>query len=344
MSNGERRRILLTGGCGFIGSNLIFHLLRRNPAWEIINLDALTYAGDIRNLDGLEGEERYTFRRGDITDRAVVRDLLAEVRPDGIFHLAAESHVDNSIRGPEQFVLTNILGTFNLLEEARQLWGADPSKRFLHVSTDEVYGSLGDEGAFTEQTQYAPNSPYSASKAGSDHLARAWHHTYGMNVVITNCSNNYGARQHREKLIPTVISTALARRPIPVYGQGVNVRDWLYVEDHCDALARVFGGGRAGETYVIGGRNEWRNIDLVRLICRMLDEEVGDGPDGGYASLITYVTDRPGHDARYAIDPAKIEGELGWHAATPFEEGIRATVRWYSGALGDIPPVPEPLR
>jgi dTDP-glucose 4,6-dehydratase len=330
MTDGSARRILLTGGCGFIGSNLIVHLLRRNPSWEIINVDVLTYAADPRNLAGVEDEERYTFRRVDITDRPAVRELFAEARPDAIFHLAAESHVDNSIRGPEQFVLTNVLGTFNLLEEARRLWDGDAARRFVHVSTDEVYGSLGPDGAFTESSQYAPNSPYSASKAGSDHLARAWHHTYGMNVVITNCSNNYGPRQHREKLIPTVIASALAHRPIPVYGQGINVRDWLYVGDHCDALATLFERGRAGETYVIGGRNEWRNIDLVRLICRVLDEEVGRGPDGGYESLITFVTDRPGHDARYAIDPAKIEGELGWHPAISFEEGIRETVRWYA--------------
>jgi len=323
--------VVVTGGCGFIGSNLITCLLRKHPEWMVANFDALTYAADRENLAGLEDDPRYRFLRLDITDRGAVRDALRELKPDGIFHLAAESHVDNSIRGPEQFVLTNVLGTFNLLEEARQLWGDDRSKRFLHVSTDEVYGSLDDEGAFSETTPYAPNSPYSASKAGSDHLARAWHHTYGMNVVITNCSNNYGPRQHREKLIPTVIATALRHEPIPVYGMGANVRDWLFVTDHCEAIDTVFERGRVGESYVIGGRNEWRNIDLVNTICRLLDEEVGEGPDGGYASLITFVTDRPGHDARYAIDPAKCERELGWRPATSFEKGLRETVRWYVG-------------
>ncbi|MDB5033654.1 MAG: dTDP-glucose 4,6-dehydratase [Chlorobi bacterium] len=321
--------VVVTGGCGFIGSNLIHHLIDRHPDWTVTNIDSLTYAADERNLDGLEGEERYRFRKLDITDRGAVRALLAEARPGAIIHLAAESHVDNSIKGPEQFIMTNVVGTFNLLEEARQLWAGDPSPRFIHVSTDEVYGALGDEGAFNEETPYAPNSPYSASKAGSDHLARAWHHTYGMNVMITNCSNNYGPRQHREKLIPTVISTALAHRPIPIYGQGLNVRDWLYVADHCNAIDLVLASGRPGESYVVGGRNEWRNIDLVRLLCRLLDEEVGDGPEGGYASLMTFVTDRLGHDARYAIDATKMETELGWRAATAFEEGLRRTVRWY---------------
>ena len=323
------RRVLVTGGCGFIGSNLVHHLLREHPGWEVVNVDSLTYAADPANLAGLESEPRYSFSKTDITDRDAVRNLIAEVRPDGIFHLAAESHVDNSIRGPEQFVLTNVLGTFNLLEEARRAWGGGPG-RFLHVSTDEVYGSLGPEGAFVEESRYEPNSPYSASKAGSDHLVRAWHHTYGMDVVTTNCSNNYGPRQHREKLIPTVIGSALAGRPIPVYGAGANVRDWLYVGDHCQALDRVFRTGRAGETYLIGGRNEWRNLDLVRTICRLLDEEVGNGPEGSYATLITFVADRPGHDARYAVDPSKIDRELGWAPATSFEDGLRETVRWYA--------------
>lgn len=334
-SDNTTTRVVVTGGCGFIGSNLIHYLLRKHPEWEVINFDSLTYAANQENLASLEDEPRYRFIQLDITDRDAVRAALRELNPSGIFHLAAESHVDNSIRGPEQFVLTNVVGTFNLLEEARQLWGRDDRKRFLHVSTDEVYGSLGESGAFSETTQYAPNSPYSASKAGSDHLVRAWHHTYGMNVVITNCSNNYGPRQHREKLIPTVIATALRGEPIPVYGQGVNVRDWLYVIDHCEAIDMAFTGGRSGESYVIGGRNEWRNIDLVRSICTLLDEEIGGGPQGGYGSLITFVTDRPGHDARYAIDPSKIENELGWYAATPFQEGLRETVRWY-GKTKDV--------
>jgi dTDP-glucose 4,6-dehydratase len=321
--------MLVTGGSGFIGSNLILHLLERHPDWEIANIDALTYAADQRNLAEAESSGRYTFHHVDITNRDAVRQVFDAVKPDGVFHLAAESHVDNSIHGPEQFVMTNVLGTFNMLEAARQQWGDDRTKRFLHVSTDEVYGSLGAEGAFSETTPYAPNSPYSASKAGSDHLVRAWHHTYGMNVVTTNCSNNYGPRQHREKLIPTVIATALAHRQIPVYGRGENVRDWLYVRDHCEGIERVFLTGKAGETYVIGGRNEWRNIDLVNLICRLLDEEVGDGPDGNYSNLITFVTDRLGHDVRYAIDPTKIETDLGWSPSTTFEQGLRETVKWY---------------
>ena len=327
-------RVAVTGGSGFIGSNLVRHLLASSSDVEVFNLDSLTYAADPRNLADVEDDPRYHFVKLDITDREAVRRAFAEIRPEGIYHLAAESHVDNSIRGPEQFVLTNVVGTFNLLEEARQLWGNDAGERFLHVSTDEVYGSLGETGAFSETMAYQPNSPYSASKAASDHLARAWHHTYGMNVVTTNCSNNYGPRQHREKLIPTVISSAIAGRPIPVYGAGANVRDWLYVGDHCDALTSIFERGRAGETYLIGGRNEWRNLELVREICRILDEEVGAGPDGGYGSLITFVTDRLGHDARYAIDPTKLERELGWSAAHSFEDGLRETVRWY---LADEP-------
>lgn len=327
-------RLIVTGGSGFIGSNLIRHLLERYRVCEIHNLDALTYASDQANLADVELDPRYHFSKVDITESDAVRSALTTIQPDGIFHLAAESHVDNSISGPRQFILTNVIGTFNLLEGARHIWGNNAPQRFLHVSTDEVYGSLGETGAFNETVAYQPNSPYSASKAGSDHLVRAWHHTYGMNVVTTNCSNNYGPRQHREKLVPTVIVSAIEGRPIPVYGNGANVRDWLFVEDHCDALASVFESGKAGQTYLIGGRNEWRNLDLVMRICTLLDEVAGDGPIGGYGSLITFVHDRPGHDARYAIDPTKIERELGWHAAHSFEDGLRETIRWYAQRAG----------
>lgn len=324
-----KTRLVVTGGCGFIGSNLIRYLLDRYPDAEILNIDALTYAGNRANVADIEADPRYSFRRLDITDREGVRAALRDFVPDGILHLAAETHVDNSISGPASFVMTNLVGTYNLLEESRQLWGDDPSKRFLHVSTDEVYGSIEGEGSFDEESPYRPNSPYSATKAGSDHLVRAWHVTYGMNAVTTNCSNNFGPRQHREKLIPTVIASALAHKAIPVYGDGKNVRDWLYVQDHCAGIDAVFRSGRAGETYAIGGRNEWGNIDLVRLICTILDEEVGNGPDGSYQSLITFVTDRPGHDRRYAVDPSKIERELGWSVGHSFREALRSTVLWY---------------
>lgn len=325
------RSIVVTGGCGFIGSNLVHFLLERHPDWQVVNVDALTYAAQEENLAGLEGNPRYSFRHLDISDRDGVRAMIEEVKPDGIFHLAADTHVDNSIRDAEPFIRNNIIGTWVLLEEAHRFWGGDHAAgRFLHVSTDEVYGTLspGDE-AFTERTSYAPTNPYSASKAASDHLVRAWHHTHGMNVVTTNCSNNFGPRQHAEKLIPTVIRTAVAGKPIPVYGQGLNVRDWLYVGDHCSAINAVFERGKAGETYVIGTRNEWRNIELVRAICSMLDEEMPNEREGGYGSLITFVADRPGHDLRYAIDPTKIETELGWRAEAGFEEGLRRTVQWY---------------
>ena len=325
----DARRILVTGGCGFIASNLVHYLLEKHPEWHIHNLDALTYAAQPEHLADLEDDPRYTFREGDIADVATVQDVFASFRPDGVFHLAAETHVDNSIRDPEPFLRSNFLGTFNLLQSAKEAWGDDQSKRFLHVSTDEVYGSLGPEGAFTEEMPYKPNNPYSAMKAGSDHLVRAWQHTYNLNAVTTNCSNNFGPCQHREKLIPTVIRTAMAHKPIPVYGDGSNVRDWLYVEDHCSALDAVFHRGVAGETYAVGTRNEWKNIDLVRLICTSLDDLVGEGPEGSYSNLITFVTDRPGHDKRYAIDPTKIETVLGWHAAKSFEQGMRETVAWY---------------
>ncbi len=330
--------ILVTGGAGFIGSNLILHLHKTYPDYTILNLDKLTYASDLRFLAEIADSERYEFSKTDITDRAAVRDVIRTFKPDGIIHLAAESHVDNSIKGPEPFVMTNVVGTFNLLDEFRMYLNDNgislDSCRFHHVSTDEVYGSLGDEGLFSETTPYAPNSPYSASKAGSDFLVRSYFHTFGMNVVTTNCSNNYGPHQHDEKLIPTVIRTALKNDSIPVYGKGENVRDWLFVGDHCRALDMVFHNGRSGETYNIGGRNEWKNIDLVRALCDELNELAGDGPEGDYKNLISFVTDRPGHDLRYAIDATKIENELGWQNTQDFRSDLRETVSWYMAKYG----------
>jgi len=331
------KRILVTGGAGFIGSNLILYLHKQYPDYQILNLDKMSYASDLSNLESVRDSNRYTFKRVDLVDRASVRDIIQKFSPQGVFHLAAESHVDNSIKGPEPFIQSNIVGTFNLIEELRQLWQQDEETwakaRFLHVSTDEVYGQLKDEGFFTESSPYAPNSPYSASKAGSDFIVRAYHHTYGMNTVTTNCSNNYGPHQHSEKLIPTVIRNAVALNEIPVYGKGENVRDWLYVADHCSALDLAFHKGTPGETYLIGGHNEWKNIDLVRLICDILNEELGRGPRGDYKNLITFVTDRLGHDYRYAIDPGKIQQELGWEPKGEFREKLRATIRWYTKKL-----------
>lgn len=325
--------ILVTGGAGFIGSNLLLYLHEKYPESQFLNIDKLSYASDREYLEPIKNSNRYTFKKLDIVNRDAVRDIIQTFSPDGVFHLAAESHVDNSIKGPEPFIKSNVLGTFNLLEECRQFWQGEGKsgsrKRFLHVSTDEVYGSLGDEGAFSEETPYAPNSPYSASKAGSDFIVRSYFHTYGMNVVTTNCSNNFGPHQHDEKLIPTVIRTALNHDKIPVYGKGENVRDWLYVGDHCQALDLVFQKGRAGETYNIGGDNEWQNIELVEKICDILNEEVGEVPQSGFKSLISFVTDRPGHDFRYAIDASKIKSELGWNRESSFEERLRQTVRWY---------------
>jgi len=326
--------LVITGGAGFIGSNLIVHLIEKHPDYKILNIDKLTYASNPSYLNKIKDHNNYTFRKIDITDRAALREVFRRFRPDGIIHLAAESHVDNSISGPEPFVLSNVVGTFNLLEECRQMWKDSDRPfeefRFHHVSTDEVYGTLSrDGGYFTEQTPYAPNSPYSATKAGSDFLVRAYHHTYGMNVVTTNCSNNFGPNQHDEKLIPTVIRTALAGKPIPVYGKGENVRDWLYVKDHCQALDLVFHEGKPGEAYNVGGHNEWMNIELVRKIADQLNNLVGEGPDGDYKNLITFVTDRPGHDLRYAIDPTKIETELGWKKEHDFDTNLGETVRWF---------------
>jgi dTDP-glucose 4,6-dehydratase len=325
--------ILVTGGAGFIGSNFVLDWLAATGE-PVVNLDALTYAGNLRNLDSLRGDDRHVFLHGDICDRALVDRLLAAHHPRAVVHLAAESHVDRSIHGPGAFMRTNVEGTFSLLEAARAYWGAltgaeKEAFRFHHVSTDEVYGSLApDAPAFAETNPYEPNSPYSASKAASDHLVRAWHHTYGLPVVTTNCSNNYGPYHFPEKLIPLMIVNALAGKPLPVYGDGRQIRDWLYVGDHCSAIRRVLEGGRLGETYNIGGWNEQANIDIVHTVCALLDELKPD-PAGPYRRLISYVTDRPGHDRRYAIDARKIERELGWRPAETFATGIRKTVQWY---------------
>jgi dTDP-glucose 4,6-dehydratase len=326
-------RIIVTGGAGFIGSNLILRLFEKYPDYEIFNLDKLTYASDQSYLKPLKDSARYYFKKVDLVNRNEVHDVIRTFRPQGVFHLAAESHVDNSIKGPEPFIQSNIVGTFNILEECRQLWKENEenwiNNRFLHVSTDEVYGELEDDGYFTEKTPYAPNSPYSASKASSDFIVRSYYQTYGMNVVTTNCSNNYGPHQHDEKLIPVVIRNAIDQNEIPVYGKGENVRDWLFVHDHNDALDVVFHKGKAGETYNIGGNNEWKNIELVRMICDILNEEVGEGPGGDYKNLITFVEDRLGHDFRYAIDASKIKNELGWKPSQDFNGMLRQTILWY---------------
>ncbi|HCQ63990.1 MAG TPA: dTDP-glucose 4,6-dehydratase [Rhodobacteraceae bacterium] len=321
-------KILVTGGAGFIGSAVVRQAIARGDT--VVNLDALTYAGSLTNVAAVEGNPAYAFEQVDLRDRAGLDRVFAAHKPDAVMHLAAESHVDRSIDGPADFIETNVTGTFNLLEAARDYWtgaGRPQGFRFHHISTDEVFGTLGDSGKFTETTPYAPNSPYSASKAASDHLVRAWGETYGLPVVLSNCSNNYGPYQFPEKLIPVVVLNALAGKPIPVYGQGVNVRDWLYVEDHATALLTVLDKGALGESYNIGGNAEAKNIDLVKMICGILDEErAGSKP---YAELITYVTDRPGHDHRYAIDASKIKAELGWEPSLTLAEGLRQTVRWY---------------
>ncbi len=330
--------ILVTGGAGFIGSNFVLDWFKTSDE-PIVNLDALTYAGNLANLASLQGDARHHFVKGDIGDRALVDSLLAAHRPRACLHFAAESHVDRSISGPGEFMRTNVQGTFNLLESTRAYWtGLEPAAkagfRFHHVSTDEVYGSLKpDEPAFTETHPYEPNSPYSASKAASDHLVRAWHHTYGLPVVTTNCSNNYGPYHFPEKLIPLMIVNALAGKPLPIYGDGQQVRDWLYVSDHCGAIRAVLAGGRLGETYNIGGWNEKTNHEIVHRVCALLDE-LRPSVAGPYTRLITHVTDRPGHDRRYAIDARKIERELGWRPAETFETGIRKTVQWYLANAG----------
>jgi dTDP-glucose 4,6-dehydratase len=324
-------KVIVTGGAGFIGSALIRLLLTETDA-RVVNVDKLTYAGNLDSLAAVADSPRYRFVKADICEGAAMIDLFAAEQPDAVTHLAAESHVDRSIDGPAGFIDTNIVGTYTLLEAARRYWSGLPAARraffrFQHVSTDEVYGSLGPEGLFSETTPYAPNSPYSASKAASDHLVRAWHHTYGLPVLITNCSNNYGPYQFPEKLVPLMILNALEAKPLPVYGNGENVRDWLYVEDHAHALWAVLTKGRVGETYNIGGNAEQRNIDVVGLICDMLDELVpGERPR---RDLIAFVADRPGHDARYAMDASKIAGELGWRPRESFESGLRKTVAWY---------------
>ena len=320
-------KILVTGGAGFIGSNLVRHLISETDH-EVVNLDKLTYAGNLSSLDGVFDDPRHHFERVDLCDAAAVRGVFTRHQPEAVMHLAAESHVDRSIDGPGEFINTNVLGTFHLLQSAREAWGADAgNRRFLHVSTDEVYGSLGpDDAAFSESTAYDPHSPYSASKAASDHLARAWHDTYGLPVLVTNCSNNYGPYQFPEKLIPVVILKCLRGEEIPVYGKGENVRDWLYVEDHCRALRLVLESGTPGRTYTIGGNNEMQNIDLVRQVCALVDEVAGTVDS---ASRIAFVTDRPGHDLRYAIDASRIGEELDWSPREDAATGFRKTVQWY---------------
>jgi len=330
------RKILVTGGAGFIGSNFVLHWMRRgHAAAQLINYDKLTYAGNLRNLESVADLPGYEFVQGDITNRELVEKQLREHKPSAVVHFAAESHVDRSILGPEEFVETNVRGTMVMLEASRAFWSglegdAKNNFRFLHVSTDEVYGTLTPEDpAFSETTPYAPNSPYAASKAGSDHLVRAWFHTYGMPTIITNCSNNYGPYQFPEKLLPLIITHALAGKPLPVYGDGKQVRDWLYVEDHCRALERVLEAGAPGETYNIGGNNQQANIDVVHAICALLDELVPHSAYKPHAQLVRMVQDRPGHDRRYAIDARKIERELGWKPQESFSTGLRKTVEWY---------------
>lgn len=322
-------QILVTGGAGFIGSNFINYYLSNYPESKVINLDALTYAGNLDNLSEFADHPNYIFIEGNICDRPLLEKIFKENDISGIYHFAAESHVDNSISGPAAFIETNILGTFTLLDVARAAWRGDKEKRFLHVSTDEVYGTLGDTGLFTEETPYAPNSPYSASKASSDLIVRSYFHTYGMNVVTTNCSNNYGPKQHSEKLIPTIIRKALSNENIPIYGDGKNIRDWLYVKDHCKGIDLSFHKGIAGETYNIGGRNEKTNIEIAEHICKILDQLSPKTDGSSYSKQIRYVTDRPGHDRRYAIDATKIESNLGWKADENFDSGIIKTVEWY---------------
>lgn len=324
-----KKTIIITGGAGFIGSHVVRLFVNQYPDYNVINLDALTYAGNLENLKDIEDEDNYTFVKADITDAEHIRDIFQEYKPDGVIHLAAESHVDRSITDPNAFINTNVMGTANLLNAAREIWGDSyDGKLFYHVSTDEVYGSLGDTGFFLETTPYDPQSPYSASKAGSDHLVRAYGNTYGMPFVITNCSNNYGPNQFPEKLVPLFINNIKNKKSLPVYGDGKYTRDWLYVVDHARAIDMVYHKGKNGETYNIGGFNEWQNIELIKVLCKQMDEKLGRA-DGKSAELITYVKDRPGHDRRYAIDANKIKNELGWEPSVTFEQGLSKTIDWY---------------
>ena len=322
-------KVLITGGAGFIGCHVVKLMVKKYPHYQIFNLDKLTYAGNLENLTEIENASNYTFIKGDINDKAFIRELFQQEKFDGVMHLAAESHVDRSISGPDAFIETNIIGTSNLLGAALEIWKDNMSgKHFHHVSTDEVFGSLGAEGYFSETTPYDPRSPYSSSKASSDMIVRAYHHTYGLPIVITNCSNNYGSHQFPEKLIPLMINNIKHNKPLPVYGKGENIRDWLWVEDHARALDVVFHTGKNGETYCIGGNNEWKNIDLVHALCSIMDRKLNRA-EGESAKLITYVKDRAGHDMRYAIDASKIKNELGWEPTQPFEKLLEGTVDWY---------------